>query len=158
MENISHLAHNPRDLDEEGVWDDSSCALPTWQLIFVISDQLLVGLHKSLQKVQKTHHILTKRILSSLHLLVLLLNKVALDDVIDLFEHALVLLAVALVEALELSIRDEALAVRKEERFEDAVLEDVPRYQHVDQYEGRNESQVRLKVENEANCTGHCNW
>ena len=124
----------------------------------MIANQLFVRIDKPLQEVCQTHYIMcTCLLLIISHLLVVLLHQVLLNHFLDFDDHFLILLAVALVEALELSIRDEALAVRKEERFEDAVLEDVPRYQHVDQYEGRNESQVRLKVENEANCTGHCN-
>ena len=122
----------------------------------MIPNQLLVRLHKPLEKVHKTHHILRKLILTPLHILVLLLNKVALDDIFDFFKHDLVLLAIPLIEALKLAIRDETLAVRKEERFEDDVLEEIPRNYHVEQDECRYEGQVRLKVENEPDCTGHC--
>ena len=55
-----------------------------------------------------------------------LLKQVLLDHFLDLEDHFLVLLAVALVQALQLTIRNEALAVREEERLEDDVLEEVP--------------------------------
>lgn len=60
------------------------------------------------------------------HLLVVLLHQVLLDHFLDFDDHFLVLFAVALVQALQLTIRYKALPVGEEERLEDDVFEEVP--------------------------------
>ena len=60
------------------------------------------------------------------HLLVVLLHQVLLDHFLDFDDHFLVLLAVALVQTLQLTICYKALPVGEEERLEDDVLEEVP--------------------------------
>ena len=127
LEDFSHLTHDPSCFEEYSIRYNSSRAFPTSKLILMISNQLFVGVDKPLQKVCQAHYIMgTSLLLIISHLLVVLLHHVLLDHFLDFDDHFLVLLAVALVQALQLTIRYKALPVGEEERLEDDVLEEVP--------------------------------
>ena len=125
----------------------------------MISNQLFVRIDKPLQEVCQTHYIMcTSLLLIISHLLVVLLHQVLLDHFLDFDDHFLILFAVALVQALQLTIRYKALPVGEEERLKDDVLEEVPWEQYIDEDEAGDYCKVILEVQDQA-CTtsqGHC--
>ena len=114
----------------------------------MIANQLFVRIDKPLQEVCQTHYIMcTCLLLIISHLLVVLLHQVLLNHFLDFDDHFLILLAVALVQALQLTICYKALPVREEERLENDVLEEVPRDQYIDEDEAGDHCEVIFEVQ-----------
>ena len=93
----------------------------------MVFNQLFVCRDKPLEEIGQTLKIMrASLVLIRRHSCVVFLYKMLTHDPLHLHEHLGILLAVALVQALQLAIRNEALAVGEEKRFEDDVLEQVP--------------------------------
>ena len=88
VEDFTHFTHDARHSNEQRVRHNSSCLLPLSDLFLVITDQLLVRFHETLEEVAEAHDVVRAGLLLVCRAnLVVFLEQILLNDAFDFNEN-----------------------------------------------------------------------